>query len=157
MNKWHIEVQNKLRDELSSFVKRGSKRPITNPFNPSEKYDYSPDLLLEKDGRTIVIELESTSRTTKVIEDLLFSFMAEVDELVIVFSDIMRRKHVKKRGEYRVKGAKRLESIIRGRFRKMNIELPKTRILYVVDENDQKLVDLCSSLRDGGKNVNIPK
>lgn len=157
MNVWHSKVQTKLKNELSPFVKRPSKIPITNPFSTSEKYDYSPDILLKKDGRRTVIELESTSRYTKVIEDLLFSFMAEVEEVVIIFSDIMRGKHVKERGEHRVELAKRLESIIRGRFRKMNIELPETRILYVGDENDQKLVDLCLSLREGGKNVNIPK
>jgi hypothetical protein len=87
-----------------------------------------------------------TSRRTKVVQDLLFSLWAKVDELVIVFNDVTYGKHVKEHGEYRVELAKRLESIMRGRFREINIELPETQILYVSDENDPKLDDLCSSL-----------
>jgi len=133
-DKWHNSVVSYIRSKLNAKEEHFS---IKHPTKPEVKVEYRPDVALKKDGKYVIIEVESY-RGTKILEDLLFpSIMDEhLDSVIIIFSNKERR------GQRRVKSAKALEQILRHHFPNM----PIAHIKWVEDENDERLTKMLKIL-----------
>lgn len=135
--KWHDDLVEKLKDALKQFIVE--KPRICVP--------YHPDIFLDKNGQKIIIEVETVRSHCKILEDILFSSIAKVDKLIIVFSTKAERgKTSEKRGERRKKETENLYELLNSYFGLASIKLVKPEIHVINDVNDEKLAQIVQEL-----------
>jgi len=86
----HNEVLDRLKGLVSEYGDIRHKASIEH---------YNPDIVCEIAGKIVVFEVETYANPSKIIQDIVFSYIMRAEKLVIIFSD----KH--SRGKNRVERA----------------------------------------------------
>lgn len=150
---WHNKVIEKLKEKLRKQqgirLLKGEEAvlKISHPKNAEieKPIRYEPDIIFEKDGQRVIIEVE-TRFSAKIVEDLVYSSIVKekVNCLIIIFSD--RNGKAEKRKDHaksRITRAKLLCKNLKCHLRRM----PKVKVKCVKNEKDiEKIKDICLRL-----------
>jgi len=119
----HNEVLDRLKGLMDEYGDIRTKRSIEH---------YSPDLVCEIAGKVVVFEVETYANPSKIVQDIVFSYVLGAEKLVIVFSN----KHG--RGKRRVDRATSIEDSLVKHFP----QLCKLRVMpyFASDSNDLRKI-----------------
>ena len=101
---------------------------------------YQPDIVVERNNKKIIIEVERYSPPGKILEDIIFSSIAGAAQLVVIFSN------ENEEGEKRKVEAERLYQIFKSRFGSPLTRLVEPKIDFVNSESDKKIGEICSEI-----------